>query len=62
MADAAKLKAAVFRATNDAGDGEGDPAAMIEISEKLREHPNLRRESGPRRGREKEEREASACR
>jgi len=41
MADAAKLKAAVFRATNDAGDGEGDPAAMIEISEKLREHPNL---------------------
>ena len=41
MAEAAKLKAAVFRATNDAGDGEGDPTAMIEISEKLQDSPHL---------------------
>jgi hypothetical protein len=42
MADAAKLKAAVYRATNDtSGDGEGDPAAMIEIDTILKDHPEL---------------------
>lgn len=42
MAEAAKLKSAVYRATNDdAGDGEGDPAAMIEVDQTLKDHPEL---------------------
>jgi len=42
MADAARLKSAVYRATQDtAGDGEGDPAAMIEVDGILKEHPEL---------------------
>ena len=41
MAEAAKLKASVYRATCDSGGGEGDAAAMIEINEILLEHPHL---------------------
>jgi hypothetical protein len=41
MADAARLKSAVYRATNDAGDGEGDPAAMVEVDQILKDHPEL---------------------
>ena len=43
MAEAAKLKASVYRATCDSGGGEGDAAAMIEINETLLEHPHLYR-------------------
>jgi hypothetical protein len=42
MAEVQKLKASVYRATEPSPeDGEGDPTAMIEISDILKEHPNL---------------------
>jgi hypothetical protein len=41
MADAMKLKAAVYRGTTDTGDGEGDPTGIVEINEILKDKPHL---------------------
>ena len=41
MADAMKLKAAVYRGTTDTGDGEGDPTGIVEINEMLKDKPHL---------------------
>eukprot|EP00291_Cryptomonas_curvata_P017211 CAMPEP_0172159182 /NCGR_PEP_ID=MMETSP1050-20130122/4817_1 /TAXON_ID=233186 /ORGANISM="Cryptomonas curvata, Strain CCAP979/52" /LENGTH=281 /DNA_ID=CAMNT_0012828719 /DNA_START=148 /DNA_END=990 /DNA_ORIENTATION=- len=41
MADAMKLKAAVYRGTTDTGDGEGDPTGIVEINEMIKDKPHL---------------------